>query len=309
MKIALLFGITGVVGAVVATQGSADSMLAKNTQQLQAAAVLKVDYTVQNLPDAPLQYKLELGKPGKFRFESPDEVIVANGTTVWDYKKSDNTYSQADQQDDDVKNLLKKDAAWAWAGFFNKEPFKGASEAKVGAKRVMKGKPITEVSLNLPGKPDRTGTLFIDQDLGVARGMSVTRGEKQTLIVAKDVTLSNDAAPDADFNFTIPDGAKKVDPNAASAYPFSRAAAVFNTNCIGCHNATRPRSGLDLSSYSATMNGGRNGQDVIAGDPDNSPIMAYLSAKGKPQMPPAGALSQSDIQTIADWIKNGAKEK
>jgi len=313
MKIPFLVGLTGIVGAIIAAQAtSADSLLEKHTKQLQTATTLDVQYTVQNLPGGPVEYTLKLAKPSKFRFESADEVVVGDGTTVWNYKKADNTYSQAPQTADDVKKLLKRDAVFTWAGFFVKEPFKDASGLKVGAKRNIKGKPVTEVVVVLAGKPDRSATFFIDQDLGIARGVSLKTGpDKETIIMAKELAISSEPAHDADFEFSIPDGAKKVDPKAVSAgVTFEKVAAIFKANCVGCHNASRPRSDLDLSSYAATMAGGRGGKEVIAGDADNSPLMAYLkAANGKPVMPPGGALSDSDIATVASWIKDGANEK
>jgi len=309
MKIHFLIGFTGILGAVIAAQ-SADSLLEKHTKQLQDAKSLSVQYTFQNLPGGgPLDYTLKLGKDSKYRLETPDETIVADGTTVWDFKKADNTYSQAQQGTDDLKTFLKKDAVLPWAAFFVKEPFKDATGIKVGASRVMKGKSVTEVSINLPGKPDRSATLFIDTTLGVARGMSLKMSEdKQIILMAKEITVSTDAPQDSDFAFTVPSGAKKVDPSVASAASFDKVAAIFKSNCTGCHNSTNPRAGLDLSSYQGVMAGGQGGQEVSAGDPDGSRIMAFLKANGKPIMPPRGALADGDIQTIASWIKGGAKQ-
>ena len=159
MKIPFFIGLTGIVGAVISAQGSADSLLEKHTKQLQTATTLSASYTVQKLPGGPAEYKLKLAKPSKFRFETPDEITVADGTTVWTYKKANNSYTQADQTPDDLKMLLKKDALIPWAGFFDKEPFKDASNLKVGNKHMIKGKPVQDVSIALAGKPDRTATL------------------------------------------------------------------------------------------------------------------------------------------------------
>jgi len=312
MKIPFLIGLTGIAGALISAQaGSPDSVLEKHTKQLQTATSLSADYTVQNLPGGPVEYKLKLAKPAKFRLETAEEVVVANGATVWTYKKSDNSYTQLPQTDDDLKNFLKRDSVLVWTGFFSKTPFKDATGLKVGAKHIMKGKTVSDVTLVLPGKPERTATFFIDQDLGVARGVSLkTAPDKDSIIMAKDLAISNDSTHDADFEFSIPDGAKKVDPNAKSAgTTFEKVADIFQKNCGGCHNSGRPRSGLDLTTYSGAMAGGRSGKAVVPGDPDNSPLMAYIRAAGKPQMPPNGTLSDSDIATISSWIKDGAKEK
>ncbi len=286
-------------------------MLEKHTKQLQTAASVSVQYTVQNLPGGgPVEYKLKLGKEGKFRLETPDETIVADGKTIYDFKKADNSYSQAAQTEDDLKSFLKREAVFPWVAFYVKVPFKDVTGLKVGATRVMKGKAVTEVTMSLPGKPDRTATLFIDKDLGVARGVSIKSGEdKQTILMAKELVLSNDAPNDSDFAFTIPDGAKKVDPSAVASISFDKVSPIFQTNCVGCHNSSSPKSGLDLSSYAGAMTGGRGGAEIVAGNPNSSRIMSFLKGAGKPIMPPRGQLSDADLATIANWIKAGAKEK
>jgi outer membrane lipoprotein-sorting protein len=310
MKIPFLIGLTGVAGALIAAQG-ADSLLEKHTTALQTAKTFSADYTVQTLPGGPVEYKLKLAKPSKFKLETPDEIIIGDGTTVTDYKKADNTYSQTEQTAADDKALLKRDAVLSWTAFFSKEPFKDVTGIKVGSKHMVKGKPVTDVSLTLPGKPERSATLFIDQDLGIARGVSIKLdADKNTIILAKEIAISSDPAKDSDFAFSAPDGAKKVDPNAASGFGWDKVASIFQQNCGGCHNATRPRSGLDVTSYAGMMAGGRGGKEVVAGDPDNSPLMSYLkAANGKPQMPPSGLLNDTEMTSITNWIKAGAKEK
>src|ERR1700733_10233891 len=138
MKIPIFIGVSGVVGALLA--GQAESLLDRHTKQLQTANNLSVEYTVQHLPGGPVEYKLKLGRPGRFRLESADEVIVADGSSIYDYKKADNSYTQSAESADDIKKLMKKDAVLPWVAFFLKEPFKDASSIKVGAKRTIKGK-------------------------------------------------------------------------------------------------------------------------------------------------------------------------
>ena len=310
MKIPFLLGLTGIVAAVIGAQASsADSLLENHTKALQTATTLDATYTVQNLPGGPVEYKLKFAKPSKFKFESPDEIIEGNGTTLWTYKKSDNSYVEVPQAAGDLRKVLSKEGVLAWSAFFVKEPFKDATSIRVGNKHVVKGKAVTDVSVALPGKPEKTATLFIDQQLGIARGFSLTTApDKQTIMMAKELAISSAAPKDSDFTFSAPDGAKKLDPSAAATVAFDKVASIFQANCAGCHNATRPRSGLDLTSYAGTMAGGRGGKDVVAGDPDNSPILAYIKANGKPAMPPNGSLSDTDIATITAWIKAGAKE-
>jgi len=165
------------------------------------------------------------------------------------------------------------------------------------------------VGLVLPGKPEKDVTLYIDQDLGIARGFSMkTFPDKETIVMAKDLAVSTGSGKDSDFEFSIPSGAKKLDPSALAGTVWATVQPIFDMNCVGCHNSARPKSGLDLGSYAATMAGGRGGKEIVPGDPDGSPLMSYLKGNGKPQMPPNGPLSDGDIAKITAWIKDGAKE-
>jgi uncharacterized membrane protein len=83
---------------------------------------------------------------------------------------------------------------------------------------------------------------------------------------------------------------------------------IFNARCMPCHSPSKRRGGQDLTSYEAIMKGGTDGVMVIAGDPDKSPLVMYLTGAKKPKMPMnAAPLADADMQTIKDWIKSGAK--
>ncbi len=94
-------------------------------------------------------------------------------------------------------------------------------------------------------------------------------------------------------------------------------ANVFTPTCATstCHAGGAPAAGLNLdSANSYTMLVGiQSSQDaglmrVLAGDPDNSYLVHKLegNASGGGIMPPAGALDQATIDTIRQWITDGA---
>jgi hypothetical protein len=47
---------------------------------------------------------------------------------------------------------------------------------------------------------------------------------------------------------------------------------------------------------------------VVAGDPDESYLVKKLEGTEQPQMPPPGPLPTSQIETIRQWIEEGAEE-
>lgn len=83
---------------------------------------------------------------------------------------------------------------------------------------------------------------------------------------------------------------------------------IFQTACIGCHNAQSPASGLSLASYAELMKGGRSGVPLAPGKGAESRLVQMLAGTVKPQMPPGGMLKSSDIETIRRWIDAGAKQ-
>ena len=99
---------------------------------------------------------------------------------------------------------------------------------------------------------------------------------------------------------------------AAGGTTFATVAPVFNANCMPCHSADKHRGGLSLADSAGVMKGGDDGPVVKAGDPDNSLIVKLLHGPNDnpkiPQMPMGGKqISASDIQTITNWVKDGAK--
>lgn len=94
---------------------------------------------------------------------------------------------------------------------------------------------------------------------------------------------------------------------------------IFDRSCgtSSCHGggAHGFGGGLDLTSYEGVMRGSRYGTVVISGSPFMSHLLqsinpndTMLSPISSVQMPAGRSpLPQSDIQTIATWIRNGAK--
>lgn len=124
---------------------------------------------------------------------------------------------------------------------------------------------------------------------------------------------------------TFDDAVSRFDGGAAPPPPpggfnptFSEIQAnVFTPTCATstCHSGGAPSAGLNLesaSSYSMLV-GIPSSQDagvmrVLAGNPDSSYLVQKLegTASGGGIMPPSGALDQATIDTIRQWITDGA---
>lgn len=83
-------------------------------------------------------------------------------------------------------------------------------------------------------------------------------------------------------------------------------------SCVKCHNPRKRRGELDLSTIDGIKAGGESGRVVVPGKPADSDLLqlCLLSEADDEVMPPAGKRprpSQQDLETLARWIRDGAK--
>ncbi|MDI6878105.1 MAG: cytochrome b N-terminal domain-containing protein [Desulfitobacteriaceae bacterium] len=90
--------------------------------------------------------------------------------------------------------------------------------------------------------------------------------------------------------------------NTAVAHPSFKndVAPIFQSRCLSCHGTS---GNYALDSYQNTLK-----KDINPGDPENSKLVQRLEGTDKPQMPLGqDPLSSAQIQSIKNWIKDGAK--
>jgi mono/diheme cytochrome c family protein len=82
---------------------------------------------------------------------------------------------------------------------------------------------------------------------------------------------------------------------------------ILQNYCQGCHQPASLSSGLDLTSVAGFQKGGKHGPAFVAGKPDESLAIRYISGAMQPRMPLGGeALKAEQIETIRAWITAGA---
>ena len=83
---------------------------------------------------------------------------------------------------------------------------------------------------------------------------------------------------------------------------------ILERRCQGCHSAENPAANLALTSYEKLLEGGASGTALVAGKPDQSPLIQFISGE-KPRMPKGGLpLTASEVSLIQAWISEGAKD-
>lgn len=88
---------------------------------------------------------------------------------------------------------------------------------------------------------------------------------------------------------------------------------ILDRNCVECHKAAGQgygRSGLRLDSYESLMAGTKFGPVIKPGSAISSSLYLLVAGKADPsiRMPHnRGPLPNEDVETIKNWIDQGAK--
>ncbi|MCP4173639.1 MAG: hypothetical protein GY758_23030 [Fuerstiella sp.] len=84
---------------------------------------------------------------------------------------------------------------------------------------------------------------------------------------------------------------------------------IFRQKCFSCHNTNKKTADLDLSNFTAMMQGGASGAAIEPGSPDDSYLFMVINHDTEPYMPPkSDKLPEEMLQTVRAWIEAGAPE-
>lgn len=85
---------------------------------------------------------------------------------------------------------------------------------------------------------------------------------------------------------------------------------VLERKCFSCHNESKAKGKLIMTSVDKFKQGGENGMPWVAGNPDSSRLIQYLHLplEHEQHMPPEGKpqLNETEIALMEAWIKAGA---
>lgn len=83
---------------------------------------------------------------------------------------------------------------------------------------------------------------------------------------------------------------------------------LLQRQCSGCHQPAKAGGNLNLTDFAAFQKGGENGPGFVAGKPDESLLIQYVSGD-KPEMPRgADPLKPEQIALLRRWVQEGAKD-
>ncbi len=106
-------------------------------------------------------------------------------------------------------------------------------------------------------------------------------------------------------------GAASPAPAAASASDFTRVVMpILERTCTGCHNPDKQKGELVLTTPAGIVKGGENGAVLVAGKPDESPMVrrCELPLDDDDHMPPEGKPqpTAAELAALRQWIAAGA---
>lgn len=78
---------------------------------------------------------------------------------------------------------------------------------------------------------------------------------------------------------------------------------VFALHCTTCHNATNPTGGLNLTSFTGVMAGGKNGKVIVSGNAAESLLIQIQTEQH------FANLASDELDLVRQWIDAGAIEK
>ncbi|HTM49269.1 MAG TPA: c-type cytochrome domain-containing protein [Bryobacteraceae bacterium] len=83
---------------------------------------------------------------------------------------------------------------------------------------------------------------------------------------------------------------------------------ILARQCLGCHQGASRQGDLSLAAVKDIKTGGKKGS-ALAGAPEKSLLVSYLTGEVKPQMPFGGKpLPDDQIELFRRWIREGAKD-
>jgi len=81
---------------------------------------------------------------------------------------------------------------------------------------------------------------------------------------------------------------------------------ILATRCHECHSAAEQKGSLRLDSRAAVMTGGDTGPAIVPSKPDESLLVDAVRYGDTYQMPPTSQLAQEEIDTLVEWVRQGA---
>lgn len=209
-----IIGIAACAGlaAFVIAEVSGTDMLNGYAKAMNSSKSVSASFTIQKPIGSTVTYQIDLAKPNKASINSPTQIVVADGTTITTYEKSDNSYYKKPQTDADFKALFANDDLGLFGSFFDANYYGKVVSAKTAGTKVRKGVTYNVVDAKMDQAGKKTVSFYLDPSDQLARVAMITTvdgtNKDDTIIATKSLTVNNDNS--GNFAFSAPAGAKEI---------------------------------------------------------------------------------------------------
>lgn len=111
-------------------------------------------------------------------------------------------------------------------------------------------------------------------------------------------------------NYVLGPAGRSDEINPEASFYETALMPVLERKCFSCHNESKAKGKLIMTSVDKFKRGGENGMPWVAGNPDSSRLIQYLHLplEHEQHMPPEGKpqLNETEIALMEAWIKAGA---
>ena len=94
--------------------------------------------------------------------------------------------------------------------------------------------------------------------------------------------------------------------DAAATHFERQVRPLLLAKCSECHGEETQEGELRLDTAAGLMRGGKSGPVVVAGEPEKSRLIELVRGTEELQMPPDEKLDRSEVEALAQWIRDGA---
>ncbi len=206
-----LFTLAAVAVAAWAATGPS-GLLADYAKSINSAQSLSTSYMVQEVGGVMTRYQVDLKKPNLARIEEPDRVVVADGSQITTFEKTQKIYYKQPETDASLAELFKTDALNPWAGFFTPDAYKPTASRDIGS--VQKGSDtFSEVEAQYGPAGAKTVTYYLDPTDKITRREEIVEanGSQKTTRILRTRSLELNGAQKPDlFTFVAPEGTQEV---------------------------------------------------------------------------------------------------
>jgi outer membrane lipoprotein-sorting protein len=205
------FAVCGIATLAV-PMGSDSALLTQFASAIHDAKSLKTTYIVQEIGGVRNEYTVDLKKPNMLRFDSPTQLIVADGKDVTTFDRAAKTYYKQPETPELLRGLFATEPYKTWGGFFDPNAYQSVAEKDLGT-TSKGGKDYDAVEAQIDRLGAKTVTYYLDPSDMIARQVEfkAQHGPDSSTLILRTRSLDlNSAGDDSLYTFAPPDGTTEV---------------------------------------------------------------------------------------------------